>query len=153
MAGDAVCFAFLGPRLARASSSARARAWPIAWKVVLGEHCWVGDHAEIYNLAPITIGRNSVVSQRSYLCAGTHDHGDLAFPLVGRPITIGDEVWIATDCFVAPGVQIGDGAIVAARSTVLTNITEGMVVAGNPAIVKKRREPSHGSPLHRGRGR
>ena len=118
------------------------------WKVSLGDHCWIGDHAEIYSLAPIVIGRNSVVSQRSYLCAGTHNHHDVAFPLVGKPITVGDQVWIATDCFVAPGVRIGRGAIVAARSTVLTDIAEAAVVAGNPAVFKKYRDlPNTGVPF------
>ncbi len=106
------------------------------WKVVFGDHCWIGDHAEIYSLAPITIGNHAVVSQRSYICAGTHDHHDLTFPLVGRPVVIGDEAWIATDCFVAPGVRIGTGSVVAARSTVLSDVPDGVIVAGSPATVK-----------------
>ena len=115
------------------------------WKVEFGDHCWIGDHAEIYSLADITIGRNAVVSQRSYLCAGTHDHHDLTFPLVGKPIVVGDEAWIATDCFVAPGVKIGKGAIVAARSTVLKDIPDAMIAAGHPAVVKgPRPRPTKG---------
>jgi putative colanic acid biosynthesis acetyltransferase WcaF len=109
------------------------------WKVVFGDHCWIGDHAEIYSLAPITIGNNAVVSQRSYICAGTHDHHDITFPLVGRPVVIGDEAWIATDCFVAPGVRIGAGSIVAARSTVIADVPDGVIVAGGPAVVKGQR--------------
>ncbi len=112
------------------------------WKVSFGDHSWVGDHAEIYSLSEITIGRNAVVSQKSYLCAGTHDHGDLSFPLVGRPIVVGDEAWIATDCFIAPGVTIGRGSIVAARSTVLHDVPSAVVVAGYPASVKRQRQPS-----------
>ena len=112
------------------------------WKVTLGAHCWIGDHAEIYSLAPITIGENTVVSQRSYLCAATHNHHDLTFPLVGRAIAVEDEAWIAADCFVAPGVRIGRGAIVAANSTVLVDVLEATIVAGNPATFKKHREPS-----------
>jgi putative colanic acid biosynthesis acetyltransferase WcaF len=117
------------------------------WKVTLGDHCWIGDHAEIYSLAPISIGNHAVVSQRSYLCAGTHDIHDLTFPLVGRPIVVGDEAWIATDCFVAPGVTIGAGSIVAARSTVLRDIPDAVIVAGSPAVIKGPRErPSRNVP-------
>jgi putative colanic acid biosynthesis acetyltransferase WcaF len=112
------------------------------WKVVFGDYCQVGDHAEIYSLGPIAIGRNAVVSQRSYLCAGTHDHHDLAFPLMAGSIVVEDEAWIATDCFIAPGVRVGLGAVVAARSTVLADVPGAVVVAGNPAMFKKRREPS-----------
>jgi putative colanic acid biosynthesis acetyltransferase WcaF len=109
------------------------------WKVVFGDHCWVGDHAEIYSLGPITIGKCAVVSQRSYLCAGTHDHHKLDFPLVAQPIVIGDEAWVAADCFVAPGVRIGAASIVAARSTVLRNVPDAVIVAGHPAVVKGKR--------------
>lgn len=109
------------------------------WKVTFGDHCWVGDHAEVYSLAEITIGDNAVVSQRSYLCAGTHDMRDISFPLVGKPVTIEREAWIATDCFIAPGVTIGRGAVVAARSTVIHDVPPAVVVAGAPATVRKPR--------------
>lgn len=112
------------------------------WKVKLGDYCWIGDDAEIYSLGPITIGANAVVSQRSYVCAGTHDYQDTAFPLIAKPIVIEAEAWIATDCFIAPGVTIGRGAIVAARSTVLTDVTSGMIVAGTPARPIRERIPS-----------
>jgi putative colanic acid biosynthesis acetyltransferase WcaF len=109
------------------------------WKVSFGDHCMVGDHVEIYSLAQISIGHDAVVSQRSDLCAGTHDYLDVTFPLVGRPIVIEDQAWVATDCFVAPGVTVGRGAIVAARSTVLSDVSAGVIVAGSPATFRKLR--------------
>ena len=42
------------------------------WKVDIGDRCWIGDHAELYSLGPIRIGADSVVSQRSYICAASH---------------------------------------------------------------------------------
>jgi putative colanic acid biosynthesis acetyltransferase WcaF len=121
------------------------------WKVVFGEHCWVGDHAEIYSLSPITIGRHAVVSQKSYLCGATHDHHDLTFPLVGGPIVIGDEAWVAADCFVAPGVTIGRGSIIGARSTVLRDVPDAVIAAGYPAEVKASRAPAtKGIPIEGG---
>lgn len=109
------------------------------WKVRLGDYCWVGDNAELYSLGPITIGDNAVVSQRSYICAATHDHKNITFPLVAKPVTIEREVWIAADCFIAPGVTVGAGAIVGARSTVLRTVAAATVVAGNPAEFKRHR--------------
>ena len=117
------------------------------WKVKLGNHCWIGDHTELYSLGPISIGNNAVVSQKSYLCAGSHDPLDITFPLTAAPVTVEDEAWIATDCFVAPGVTIGRGAIVAARSTVRGDVPPGVVVAGSPAVVKRERaRPTRGFP-------
>ena len=51
------------------------------WKVEIGDYCWIGDNATFYSIAKITIGEHSVISQDAYLCAGTHDHRDVTFPL------------------------------------------------------------------------
>ncbi|MCK1434946.1 WcaF family extracellular polysaccharide biosynthesis acetyltransferase [Bradyrhizobium sp. 15] len=109
------------------------------WKVKLGNYCWVGDNAELYSLGPITIGNNAVVSQRSYLCAATHDYKDTTFPLVAKPVVVESEAWIAADCFIAPGVTVGAGAIVAARSTVIRSVGPASIVAGHPAELKGHR--------------
>lgn len=113
------------------------------WKVRLGDHCWIGDSAELYSLGPISIGANAVVSQKTYICAATHDSEDLAFPLLAAPVTIEPECWIAADCFVGPGVTIRHGAVVAARSTVRSDIPAGTVAAGSPATVRKFRRSAH----------
>jgi putative colanic acid biosynthesis acetyltransferase WcaF len=109
------------------------------WKVEIGDFSWIGDHVEIYSLDKITIGCHSVVSQRSYLCTGSHDINDTTFAYVTAPITIGDEVWIATDVFVAPGVTIGRGAVVGARSTVLNDVPAETVAFGEPAHPMRKR--------------
>ena len=43
------------------------------WKVEIGDCSWIGDHAELYSLDRISIGRNAAISQRSYLCTASHD--------------------------------------------------------------------------------
>jgi carbonic anhydrase/acetyltransferase-like protein (isoleucine patch superfamily) len=52
-----------------------------------------------------------------------------------RPITIGRNSWIGFDACVLPGVTIGEGAIVGARSVVVEDVAPYTVVAGNPARV------------------
>lgn len=111
------------------------------WKLEVGDFAWIGDDAVIYSLAPIRIGANSVVSQRSYLCAGTHDYSSLNFDIIGRPITLGEKVWLAADVYVAPGVTIGRGAIVGARSSVFSDLPELMVCLGTPAKAHHPRFP------------
>jgi putative colanic acid biosynthesis acetyltransferase WcaF len=112
------------------------------WKVTLGARAWVGDDVVLYSLDSISIGDDAVVSQRSYLCAGTHDHEQADFPLFGRPIAVGNESWLATDVFVAPGVTIGNGAVVGARSSVFSDLPEMMVCFGTPAQpVRPRLKP------------
>ena len=103
------------------------------WKTEIGDFSWVGDHVELYSLDCISIGSHSVISQRSYLCTGSHDMADLAFSYITAPITVGDQVWIASDVFVAPGVKVGRGAVVGARSTVLKDVPPAVVAIGEPA--------------------
>lgn len=109
------------------------------WKVSIGDHSWIGDEVTLYSLGEITIGSNTVISQKSYLCTGSHDFNRVAFDIYARPICIEDEVWLATDVFVAPGVTVGRGAVVGARSTVLHDLPAGMVCYGNPAKPVKER--------------
>lgn len=109
------------------------------WKVKFGDYCWIGDHTELYSLGSIAIGNHAVVSQKSYLCTGAHDASVVTFPLTTAPIVIEDQAWVATDCFVAPGVTVGRGAVVAARSTVREDVPAGMITAGTPARVRKAR--------------
>lgn len=103
------------------------------WKVVIGDWVWVGDYAELYSLGPIEIGSNVVVSQRAYLCAASHDYTSSSFDMLAKKIVIEDEVWIAADVFVAPGITLGRGALVGARSSVFSDMPSGMICVGSPA--------------------
>lgn len=109
------------------------------WLLHLGDGVAMGAQTEIYNYAPVSIGRMSVVSQYSYLCTGTHDYTHPHMPLIWAPIHIGSECWIAADVFVAPGVTIGDGTVVGARSVVTRDLPSWSVCAGNPCKVLKPR--------------
>jgi putative colanic acid biosynthesis acetyltransferase WcaF len=115
------------------------------WKVTIGDYAWIGDDVTLYSLGPINIGAHSVVSQKCYLCAGDHDYRAPHFAIRGHAIHIGNEAWVASDVFVAPGVSIGDGAVVGARSNVTRNLPSGMVCFGSPAVAIKPRLPSAAS--------
>jgi len=105
----------------------------LPWKVKIGNYCRIGDNAILYSLDEIEIGDHTVISQRSYLSTGTHDYKNISFNLVIKPIRISDEVWIAADVFVTPGVTIGRGCVVGVRSTVFDDLPEGMICYGSPA--------------------
>jgi putative colanic acid biosynthesis acetyltransferase WcaF len=103
------------------------------WKVSIGDHSWIGHDVKLYSLGEIHIGSNTVISQGSYVCAATHDMQSPGFDIHDKPVFIEDEAWIAADVFVAPGVRIGHGAVVGARSTVFRDLPPMMVSLGNPA--------------------
>ena len=112
----------------------------VPWNLSIGSNSSIGDFAIVYCLGPITIGRNSSVSQYAHLCAGTHETNTRRMLLLRTPITIGDFVWIATDVFVGPGVTIGDGTLVGARSSVFSDLPPGVVAVGSPARPIRPRE-------------
>ena len=103
------------------------------WKVKIGDFSWIGDDVFLYSLGEIEIGSNVVISQRSYLCTGSHDFTKRDFPIYAKKITIDDEVWIASDVFVAPGVTVGRGAVIGARSSVFEDMPPAKVCVGSPA--------------------
>jgi putative colanic acid biosynthesis acetyltransferase WcaF len=109
------------------------------WKVTIGNHSWIGDEVVLYSLGDIHIGEHTVISQRSYLCTGTHDYTSTQFDISASPIFIAAQCWIASDVFIAPGISIGHGTVVAARSSVYSDLPAGKICMGNPARPTKDR--------------
>jgi len=103
------------------------------WRLTIGDYSWIGDYVELYTLGTIKIGEHVVISQKSYLCTGSHDFTSLSFDIFTKPIVVEDQVWIAADVFVSPGVIIGRGSVVGARSSVFGDIPPGKICMGNPA--------------------
>jgi putative colanic acid biosynthesis acetyltransferase WcaF len=112
----------------------------IPWNLIVDEFVAIGREVEIYNYGEVRIGRMTLVSQYTYLCAGSHDYTHPYMPLVAKPIVIGSECWVAADVFVGPGVTIGDGAVIGARAVVTKDMPPWMVCAGNPCKPIKARE-------------
>ncbi|MGF1491416.1 MAG: hormogonium polysaccharide biosynthesis acetyltransferase HpsU [Microcoleaceae cyanobacterium] len=110
------------------------------WKVSIGDYSWVGDDVVFYSLDQINIGQHCVISQKTYLCTGSHDIKDPAFGLKTAPITVKDGAWVAADCFVGPGVEIGANAVIGARSSVFSNMPEGWVCLGTPCAPRSVRQ-------------
>jgi len=116
-----------------------ARVWA-PWNLEMGDHACLSEGVDCYCVAKISIGAHSTVSQYSFLCTASHDYSKTSMPLVAAPINIGDRVWITADVFVGPGVTIGDGAVVTARSSVFSNLPPWVVARGNPAVPAKPRK-------------
>jgi len=125
-------------RLFGAKVSMKARVYPrcrvwAPWNLVMDEYATLGEDVDCYCVAPVTLGAHAVVSQYGYLCAATHDFDLPKRPLVTRPITIGPQCWLAADVFVGPGVTIGEGTVVGARSSVFEDLPAWKICHGTPA--------------------
>ena len=87
-------------RLFGADLHPTARVYPkaVIWCpafLKMGAHACIANDADIYNVGGVTLGDHALVSQYSYLCGATHDHEDVDFPLVPKPIVIGARAWVA----------------------------------------------------------
>jgi len=113
----------------------------IPWNLELEDSVAIGRSVDIYNFASVRIRRMSVVSQRCFLCTGSHDYTSQSMPLIWDRIDIGSECWIAAEVFIAPGVAIADGVVVGARAVLTKTIENAWTVwGGHPAKMLKIRE-------------
>ena len=114
------------------------------WRLVVGDHVWIGDDVGIQSMAQVTIESNVCVSRRCYLSTGSHDFRQENFGLKVAPILIRQGSWIAIGSQVVAGVTIGEGAVVSAGSVVLRDVPANCLVRGNPAqiVCEIFRDPS-----------
>lgn len=115
------------------------RVWA-PWLLVVGDDCFVDARCNIYNSFGVSLGDRTIVSFGTTLCSVSHDYEDPAYRLTGGRIEIGSDCWVTAECFVCPGVKIGDGAVCGARSVVTKPVPAWSVAAGNPArVIRQRR--------------
>ena len=105
----------------------------------MGAHACLGPRADVYCIAKVVLGDHAIISQGAHLCTGTHDIEDPNFQLIARPIFIGARAWVASEAFVGPGVGVGEGAVLGARSVAFAELQPWTVYAGNPAVAIKSR--------------
>lgn len=103
------------------------------WRLECGDHCWIGDEVLILSLSPVKIGSHVCISQRAFLCTGSHDFDSSRFTLVTAPITLGDGSWVCAQAFVGPGVELGAGSRCLPCSAVSRSVAPGVTVGGVPA--------------------
>lgn len=111
------------------------------WRLTIGSHTWIGEHAWIDNLADVRIGSHVCVSQRAYLCTGSHDHRSRGFELKIGEIELHDGCWIATGATILANSTVGANALVAAGSVVKQSVEPAMIVSGVPAQPAGVRQP------------
>jgi putative colanic acid biosynthesis acetyltransferase WcaF len=109
------------------------------WKLEIGDHVWLGEECWLFNLEKVVIASNVCISQRAFLCAGSHNYKRPTFDLITKPITLGAGVWIGAGAWVGPGVDIGEQAVLTAGSVASNHLEPSGIYRGNPAILVRKR--------------
>jgi putative colanic acid biosynthesis acetyltransferase WcaF len=116
----------------------RSKVWA-PWNLICADQVTAADGAEIYNPAPVSFGSHAILSQEAYVCGATHDYDDARFPLIAFTMHIGPYAWVCARASVAPGVNLGEGAVLGLGSVATRNLDAWGVYAGVPALKVKER--------------
>lgn len=123
--------------------------YPGIW-IFPGRNLTLGDDVDLAHGALLTTGGGITIGDRTLVGYGTrilssnHRIPELPGRIFGSghdhaPVTIGRDAWIGANCVILPGVTIGDETVVAAGSIVTKDLPAGVIAAGVPAkIIKKR---------------
>lgn len=101
--------------------------------ISIGRNSWIGPWTEMYSVDKITIEDNVALAQHVLLYSASHDIYDPLFPTITAPIVIRSQSWLAACTFVGPGVTIGEGAVLGARSSAFSDLPPWSVCVGTPA--------------------
>ncbi len=108
--------------------------------IKLGKKVFINFNCCILDTAEVSIGDNVLIGPNVQIYAATHPldiktrNSLLEY---AKPITIGNDVWIGGGAIICPGVRVGNGVVIAAGSVVINDVPDNVMVAGNPAIIKK----------------
>lgn len=103
------------------------------WKLVIGNHVWIGEDVWIDNLANVVIGDNCCLSQGALLLCGNHDYSKTTFDLIIGEIHLEECVWIGAKSIVCPGVTCRSHAVLAVGSVTTKDLEAYSIYQGNPA--------------------
>ena len=109
--------------------------------IILGEDVFINYNATMLDSAFIRIGKHTKIGPNCQFYTPNHpmDFMERRKPQeTGYPITIGEDCWIAGGVIICPGVTIGNRCIIAAGSVVTKDVPDDSLVAGCPAVVKRK---------------
>ena len=111
------------------------------YNIRLGANVYFNFNCVLLDVATISIGSNTLVGPAVQIYSAMHPMSAAQRRLGlewGRPVVIGDDVWIGGGAIICPGVTIGAGAVIGAGSVVTRDIPAGVFAAGNPCRVIRR---------------
>ncbi len=106
-------------------------------EIRVGRRVFINQNCTVYDFAAIVIGDDVMIGPNVSLLSASHPVAPSRrrSHLLGKPIVIGDNVWIAAGATVIGGVTVGENSVVAAGSVVTRDVPPNTLVGGNPAAV------------------
>jgi maltose O-acetyltransferase len=104
----------------------------------LGDGVYANFDCVVLDVCRVEIGADTLLGPGVHVYTATHplDPDERRSGAeYGKPVTIGDNVWIGGQATINPGVTVGDDSVVASGTVVADDVPEGVVVQGNPAEV------------------
>jgi maltose O-acetyltransferase len=108
------------------------------YNIKTGENVFFNFNCVVLDVMQVTIGKMCLFGPGVQIYTATHpmDHRQRASWLeYGKPVTIGDDVWVGGAAVICPGVSIGSRSVIGAGSVVVKDIPEDVFAAGNPCRV------------------
>lgn len=113
-----------------------AKIWA-PWNLVMEKDSCLAGNVDCYNVALVTLGEGATVSQYTYLCTASRDYQDPSLPLMAAPISLSAKAWVAADVFIGPGVTVGHGSVIAARTSLFKDVPAGVIVRQKLELIAK----------------
>ncbi len=107
-------------------------------RLTIGQDCYLNAGSFFDLSAPITIGDHVSIGHDVLLLTSAHEMGTAvhrAADLTYNPIEIGDGAWLGARCTILPGVKIGEGAVIAAVAVVNKDVPAHTIAGGVPAKI------------------
>lgn len=112
----------------------------------VGEDFLTNYNVTILDIAPVYIGDFCMIGPNTLITTVGHPinpEGRRKKMAQGKPIKIGDDVWIGGNCTILPGITIGNNVIIAAGAVVTKDVPDNCIVGGVPARIMKNIEEKH----------
>jgi acetyltransferase-like isoleucine patch superfamily enzyme len=118
-----------------------------AGEIRLGNRVKLGYGVQISSAKSVILEDDVAVAAGAVIVDHNHDHRYIGTPIYDAPITkprpvrIGKGSFLGVHCLIAPGVQIGEHAVIAANAVVVKDVPSYCMAMGNPARVTRFYDP------------
>lgn len=110
------------------------------YNIHVGNNFYANFDCVILDVCEVVIGENCFIAPGVHIYTATHPLHPLeraSGAEFGKPVTIGDNVWLGGRAVINPGVTIGDNVVIASGAVVVKDVPSNVVAGGNPASIIK----------------